>query len=69
MQPGKLYGHLALFAKHINDNSAKFICLIARGADGKYEVYNGEVVDVDELQGAATAIMETMNDFKDKINV
>lgn len=58
---------MALIAKHLNDTNAKFICVIGRGEDGKYNLYNSEFIDIDELNGAADAIIDTIKDFKNRI--
>lgn len=55
---------MAFIAKHLHDTNSKFICVIGRGEDGKYEVYNGEVVDIDELAAAAEALAQCLNDFQ-----
>lgn len=68
MAPSKLYAIFALLAKHINDKNSKFICVIARGKDGKYEIYNSDVVDFDDLVGAANVMKEYMEDFKNNLD-
>lgn len=52
----------------MNENDQHFVCLIARSKDGRFHVFNGETIDVDDLVGAAKAINETMEGFKNKTN-
>jgi hypothetical protein len=59
---------MALIARHINEKNSKFVCVIARGEDGKYEVYNDDVVDLDELGSAAKAIQDMMQEYKTSSN-
>ena len=54
---------MAIIAKHLNDSNSKFICVIGRGEDAKYEVYNGEIVDIDELTGAVEALCLQLKHF------
>lgn len=68
MEPSRLYATLAYIAKHLNETNSKFICVVACGKDGRYEVYNGNVVDMDDLLGAANAIKEQLEHFQNKSN-
>lgn len=60
----KLYRFMAMIAEHIKDKKSKFICVIGRGEDGKFEVYFGDIVDIDELAGLSNAIKEIIEDIK-----
>lgn len=66
-QPSKLYSVMALIAKHLNETNAKFICVIARGEDGIYNLYNADVVDIDELKASADAIENYIKAFNNRL--
>jgi hypothetical protein len=68
MNSSQLYGTMAMIAKQINEKEQKFICVIARGKDGYINVFNGETVDIDDLELAAKRLQDTIKDFKNKSN-
>ena len=68
MNSSQLYGTMAMIAKQINETDQKFICVVARSKDGYINVFNGDTVDLDDLELAAKRLLDVIKDFKNKTN-